>query len=396
MKSLVRRWIAFAIVLIAPAVYALEDGLYAVLHTSEGSITARLHYAESPMTVANFVGLAEGSQAWMDDETGAVGPAPFYDETIFHRVIEGFMIQGGTRDGRGASGPGYRFPDEIPNGLKHDGPGILSMANSGLDSNGSQFFITVTATLWLDGAHTVFGRVINGQDVVDTISSVPVDDRDRPVEDVVLETIDILRIGTDAEQFDTAGLLPSVKEGRIWDMTMTAEGPRGYFKPSAFHAYHLRSSPDLMTWSVSKLITYADEAPETEPIYLGAEPTNQAFYALVTQEYPGNAYPLVSMNNRSVEFTFHEPPEMAGTRIRYNFGESNSVLLNGESAGAISAASYEYLLYPNRSTLLVVGTHIVRIDYRLNFESPTNGTFSAIAYAQPPENRATGVFVLDH
>ena len=146
----------------SPEDAALGDGLFARITTTRGDILIRLEHERTPLTVSNFVALAEGTMT-------AAGNRPFFNGLTFHRVIDNFMIQGGCPLGTGTGGPGYRFPDEIDPELRHDGPGVLSMANSGPNTNGSQFFITHTATPWLDGNHTVFGRVVHGQDVVDAI-----------------------------------------------------------------------------------------------------------------------------------------------------------------------------------------------------------------------------------
>jgi len=140
-----------------------KDGMYAIMETSKGTVILELYFKKTPMTVCNFVGLAEGT---LDATKGK----PFYDGLSFHRVIKDFMIQGGDPLGNGSGNPGYRFPDEFDSSLKHDGPGVLSMANSGPGTNGSQFFITHVATPWLDGKHTIFGRVVEGQDVVNAIA----------------------------------------------------------------------------------------------------------------------------------------------------------------------------------------------------------------------------------
>ena len=164
---------------------ALPDGLYAKIMTSKGDIIVKLEFERTPLTVTNFVGLAEGTK----DSNRGKG-VRFYDGLTFHRVIPDFMIQGGDPNGNGTGGPGYTFSDEIYSTLRHDVPGILSMANAGPDTNGSQFFITHTKTPWLDGKHTVFGRVIEGQDVVNAVRQGD-----------TINTIHIIRIGKKAAAF---------------------------------------------------------------------------------------------------------------------------------------------------------------------------------------------------
>jgi peptidyl-prolyl cis-trans isomerase A (cyclophilin A) len=162
--------------------------------TSEGTFIIRLFEEEAPKTVANFVGLAEGTKEWTDPKTRQKVTRPFYDGLIFHRVIDGFMIQGGDPLGSGVGGPGYQFGDEFNKKLRHHGAGILSMANAGPNTNGSQFFITLAATPWLDDRHTVFGEVVEGLDVVQKIGSVPTTKpNDRPVKPVVINSLTITR-----------------------------------------------------------------------------------------------------------------------------------------------------------------------------------------------------------
>ena len=169
--------------------------LTATLQTSEGTIVLRLFPDHAPKTVSNFVELAEGTRQWTDPQTRRPGTGTFYDGTIFHRVIPDFMIQGGDPLGTGTGGPGYQFGDEIHPDLTFSRPYLLAMANAGPGTNGSQFFITTAPTPWLNRKHTIFGEVIEGADVVDRISRVKTHAGDRPVTDVVLESVVVTRSG---------------------------------------------------------------------------------------------------------------------------------------------------------------------------------------------------------
>lgn len=171
----------------------LGEGMFAEFKTNKGNFIVKLFYEQTPMTVANFVSLAEGTNNMVTDEN--LKGKPFYDGLIFHRVIKDFMIQGGDPLGTGSGGPGYRFPDEIVPELQHKNKGILSMANSGPATNGSQFFITLKETPWLDGNHTVFGEVVEGQEIVDEIGLIETSAQDRPIEEVVIEKVTIIRNG---------------------------------------------------------------------------------------------------------------------------------------------------------------------------------------------------------
>lgn len=165
--------------------------MIAVFETNKGTFKIKLFADKAPKTVENFVGLATGKKEYTDPKTGKKTKGHFYDGLIFHRVIPNFMIQGGDPEGRGTGGPGYRFEDEIVADLQHSKPGILSMANAGPNTNGSQFFITVAATPWLNGKHTVFGEVTEGMDVIYDISKVKTLPGDKPAEDVVIKKLTI-------------------------------------------------------------------------------------------------------------------------------------------------------------------------------------------------------------
>lgn len=182
----------------------LGDGIFADIQTTEGDIIVKLEFEKTPVTVANFVSLAEGKNPFVTD---SLKGKRYYDGIIFHRVIKDFMIQGGDPTGTGSGTPGYRFEDEIVDSLVHDKKGILSMANAGPKTNGSQFFITHKETPFLNGRHTVFGEVVYGLDVVDTIANVKTLAQDKPEVDVVMNKVEIIRNGKAARKFDAEAIM---------------------------------------------------------------------------------------------------------------------------------------------------------------------------------------------
>ena len=194
----------------------LEDGVYAEINTSLGTMLIQLNYKETPVTVANFIALSKGTHP---DVKQDFKEKKFYNGLIFHRVMDKFMIQGGCPLGNGSGNPGYTFDDEINPNLKHDKPGILSMANSGPATNGSQFFITEVPTPWLDGKHTVFGQVISGIEIQDKISNVKTAIANRPENDVIINSVKIIKIGESANNFDEVSVWineePKLEKRRI-------------------------------------------------------------------------------------------------------------------------------------------------------------------------------------
>ena len=278
----------------------LDDGLYATFDTSMGGFTCRLDFAEAPLTCANFVGLTEGTQAWISTN-GTVKAAPFYDGRIFHRIIDGFMIQGGCPLGTGTGGPGYHFPDEFSTNLTHHSAGILSMANSGDDSNGSQFFITLEATAWLDGVHSVFGEVVDGMNVVSNIGSVEVDSSSHPLTDVVINSVRILRIGTDAQNVNAAAQpLPKVMPLPL-QIENTASNLTLHCVFSNQCAQTLYHSTNLNTWN-----TYAsDYRTESIADWSTAASTNctSEFFRGARVIYPQAVTQFANMAGRTLVFT---------------------------------------------------------------------------------------------
>ncbi|WP_245539725.1 peptidylprolyl isomerase [Riemerella columbina] len=205
---------------------ALPDGVYAKMETSKGDMIIQFFDKEAPVTVANFVGLAEGK---IENKAKKKGE-PYYDGIIFHRVIKDFMIQGGDPTGTGMGDPGYKFDDER-NDLKHEAKGYLSMANSGPNTNGSQFFITEVATPWLDGRHTVFGKVIKGLEVIDTIADVEKGAQDKPKEDVVIKKVEVFTKGDAYKSYDAAKIFNEGKgkiqeQNKAYDAKKEAEAAK--------------------------------------------------------------------------------------------------------------------------------------------------------------------------
>jgi len=190
----------------------LEDGIYAEFSTTKGTAIAKLNFKETPLTVANFVALAEGKHEGVDSTYAG---KKFYDGIIFHRVIKDFMIQGGDPTGTGRGGSGYKFADEIVDSLKHSKKGILSMANSGPNTNGSQFFITLKETSWLNGRHTVFGEIVKGMDVIDSIGTTETLPGDKPKDSIVMNTVTIIRKGSDAKSFDGNAVMKKIEDEKI-------------------------------------------------------------------------------------------------------------------------------------------------------------------------------------
>ena len=246
------------------AALPLQAQIFADFDTTLGDFTVELDYTNSPRAVASFITLAEGSRPWIDSTTGAVQTnKPYYEGITFHRVIDGFVIQAGSQNGTGSDGPGYSFPDEVDNGLSFNTPYLLAMANSGPNTNGSQFFITVGTPTNLNGVHTIFGSVSAGTSVVDTINDVPTSGNpsNRPLTDVVINTVAIRRVGDEATAFDEfSQVLPVIQEVAIeFDFDSENAPLLGFTQPPA-STINIRQSEDLMNWEVVDSSNFLDSS----------------------------------------------------------------------------------------------------------------------------------------
>lgn len=249
------------------------DGLYAGFVTSMGTFWAQLEFTKVPRTVGNFVSLAEGTRDVIQLPTAKIVRKPFYNGLIFHRVIDKFMIQTGSPNGLGTDGPGYQFADEFNATLTHARDGVLSMANSGTNSNGSQFFVTVTNTPWLDGKHTVFGQVVEGLEVVHAISKVATDTSDKPKTNVVMQEVRILRNGTAAQAFDPVAVTPAMPDVGVVPIAIVPSTNKLELRlqPRPKHTLFLCASDDLEAWgygSTKQTLTNLDVNAFLQSSYL--------------------------------------------------------------------------------------------------------------------------------
>ena len=364
---------------------AESEGIFADFTTSMGSFTCRLEYARAPRTVANFIGLASGQRAWLDLTNGMARSQPFFNGVLFHRVIRGFMIQGGSPGGLGTDGPGYSFEDEFDPTLRHDSFGVLSMANSGPDSNGSQFFITVGATPWLNDLHTVFGRLVDGSNVVYNISRVPTDNSDRPLTSVVINDVQIRRVGAAAEAFDIhAQGLPVVTNinlgiSRVGSGVVLSVGGRTNVDNRLYSSTNLHrwtgTSLGLATLTPLSTVTVNQSAPFR-------------FFRVTEVQYPPSLF---------------VPPHLAGRILNLNFQTGAAMVLtfdnagnatyiwttpgNEPSSGFVLAYQWTQDPYRGRFKPAIVFSNVIPMELHLDFDSPTAGTFKGTAFPFYPSSQ---------
>lgn len=375
------RAVLFALGVIATPLHAQ---LYADVTTTMGDFTLELYYEESPKTVANFVSLAEGSRKWIDPVTGIVQVnKPYFDGIIFHRVIDAFMNQVGSPQGTGSDGPGYTFPDEVDNGLVHDEPYLLSSANSGPNTNGSQLFITVVVTNWLDGIHTVFGKVSSGTDVIDAINDVDVGkifngnfDSTRPVVDVSITSVVIRRVGPEANAFDvTAQGLPEVEQAEV-GIENPESGLNLTVNQAAGTSLKVFQSPDMVTWSSQSRHLDSGSLPSSG---IGL-PVNQSqeFFRSVIIDWPTEASFPSDLTGWSIAI---ESP-LNGLDLTLNFSDEPTLFLEGNGTFLINMESSSIDTDGYGGTLLIYTDGLVPFRFRLGSDLPINSS--------APSGRMTG------
>ena len=369
-------------------VSAQTNGIFADFVTSKGNFTCQLYYTNAPKAVANFIGLATGQRAWLDMPTGRVRNDPFYNGLKFHRVIPNFMIQGGSPNGKGTDGPGYVFPDEFSSSLKHDSPGVLSMANSGPKSNGSQFFITVEPTSWLDNVHTIFGRVVAGMDVVNAISQVATSTNAVPLTNVVIQQVNIRRVGAAAQAFNinsqglpivTNSLLGIAKQGSNLSLS---------FSNCPFAHNTLYLSTNLTSWTSAKLgIEFA--VPETNRVVdLTDVPTK--FYRLAQVQYASTTFCPKNLQNRTLTLTFS-----GGLVLTNRFDGVSSGTYGHTGGGTGTITGYAWSQEPYRGRLWSIRySDFYPMTLQFDFSSSTNGLFGGGATVGTNDVSVYGTFTL--
>lgn len=362
-----------------------EDGLFADFETNLGNFTVQLEFEKVPRTVANFVGLAEGSRPWIDAGsrnsndpndlgTGTVHEnTPFYDGLIFHRVIDGFMIQGGSRNGFGTDGPGYTFVDEFDPELRHDGPYVLSMANAGPNTNGSQFFITVAPTPHLDDGHSVFGLVVDGQNVVDGIGLVDTDANDRPLEPVVMETVSIRRVGAAAEAFDVnAWQLPEPRATTDELLVIPNQLVESQAELGPGEVVMVWGTANFNGWQYfGQLYQPVNTQPFTGINFDNAS-TQRAFYHVPIVRYPDAMGPA---DFRNTSFTFEFNDTVITQTVSSNGVDGVAVVDQGGEGDPVTVDSdvVDYLSEPHRIQIIFVAEEpdapFYGLYYTMNLDS---------------------------
>jgi peptidyl-prolyl cis-trans isomerase A (cyclophilin A) len=380
-----------AFLIYTPTTHAqYTNGIYAEFNTSMGSFTCRLEYVVAPKACANFIGLATGQRSWLDLPSGVVKTNPFYDGTTFHRVIAGFMNQGGSRNAMGTDGPGYAFVDEFSASLRHDRFGVLSMANSGPDSNGSQYFITVSAQPQLNDVHTVFGRLYGGSNVVYAINHVATGGNDKPLTNVVINSVAIRRVGTAALAFDIhAQGLPIVTN---LNLRVTKSGPSVSlsFSNRLGADTRLYSSTNLNQWTAQPLGIEITAPPPGLVLQNANLPA--AFFRAAQVQYASSTFAPKQVVGRTLTLVFS--PGGPGT-IVHTFTTTNTgtYTWSGGGPGTIDDYTWSQEAY-NGKLWPIYYSGIVPMTLTLNFDNATSGTFKGTAYTSPFITPVSGTFQL--
>jgi peptidyl-prolyl cis-trans isomerase A (cyclophilin A) len=383
------RWVGLALFsFVTVNSSAQTNGIFADFTTSMGSFTCQLSYSNSPFAVANFVGLATGARPWLDLVTGMARTNGFYDGITFHRVISGFMIQGGSPNGMGTDGPGYVFKDQFSSALDFSSPWVLAMANSGPDSNGSQFFVTVEPYTSGNNTYVIFGRVVSGTNIVAAINHVATDSNDKPLTNVVMQNVVIRRVGTAAQAFDiNAQGLPMVT-----NLSLGIAGGSGTvsltFSNRAYVDNQLFTSTNLIAWTNSSLGIEVG-APATNTVHMIID-SPQKFFRFAQVQYPATTFAPKDVLGRTLIMAFSSG--LGTNTIVFNSSGAGTYSFPGVNSGTVT--SYSWSQEPYRGLLWPIQySSLAAMTLELSFSSNTNGSFSGTVYGVPPSS-ISGTFKL--
>jgi cyclophilin family peptidyl-prolyl cis-trans isomerase len=349
------------------------NGIYAEFNTSMGSFTCRLDHVLAPIACANFMGLATGTRPWLDARSGLAKTNPYFNGTIFHRVATGFVNQAGTRNGVSSEGPGYTFTDEFTT-LKHQGFGVLSMANSGPDSNGSQFFITMVTRTNLDNVHTVFGHVYGGSNVVYAINQVATTN-ERPLTNVVINNVVIQRVGAAAQAFDVhAQGLPWVTDVSLNIQNVVTNLILTYSN-QIYADNRLYASTNLVTWQgQNRGIETASPVSTTIPVSPLAA---AAFFRLVQIQYPPAVYTPRNVLDHTLTINFSGGAILVAA---FNSVGTGTYTFNGGAPQNIVGYTWIQDAYRGRFRPLVLQNFNSVLELHLDYDAASSGTFKGTAF----------------
>lgn len=352
------------------------NGIYAEFNTSMGSFTCALYYAQSPKAVASFIGLATGQRAWLDLPSGVVKTNPFYNGLTFHRVITNFMNQAGSPNGAGTDGPGYVFVDEFTNTLRFDSFGVLASANSGPDSNGSQFFITTSNTPWLNDVHTIFGRLYGGSNVVYAINRVATDANNKPLSNVLINTIKIVTNGTAATAFNIhAQGLPVVTNLNL-KIAKVGANISLVFSNRLYADNRLYASTDLSTWAAGQLGIETSAPFSNTNLQSASAPA--AFFRGAQIQYAASTLAPKSWYGKTLTL-FYTNGLVATNILVFNSAGGGTYNYSGSAPGTILGYNWTQLPYNGR--ILPIGFSGLNDQaMTMHFTRTNSGTFNGAVY----------------
>jgi peptidyl-prolyl cis-trans isomerase A (cyclophilin A) len=381
------RWFALFAVAVGLEAKAQTNGIFADFTTSLGNFTCVLDYTNSPKAVANFVGLATGAHAWLDLVTGEARTNAFYNGLIFHRVISNFMIQGGSPNSQGTDGPGYSFVDQFSSALNFNNPWILAMANSGPDSSGSQFFVTVAPYTSGNNTYVIFGRVVSGTNVVTAINSVATDANNKPLTNVVIQQVAIRRVGAAAQAFDIiAQGLPIVTNIPL-KLTHNSKQVSLTFSNRLYTDNRYFYATNLDSW-VGNVWGIEIAAPSSNTVQIAMD-SPQKFFRFAQIQYPSSTFAPKNMLGRTLTLVFST---QGSSTIVFNNTGGGTFTYAGMQ-GTVTSYTWDQDIYRGFLWPIQFSAFLPEMTLQLNFSSSKAGAFSGTAYNPFPVS-ISGTFSL--